>query len=230
VKVFVSLPAVELYEKEIQLIKNLANVTYLIDSYDLDVVDRPHWVKPQSSWYSTNLVQPQTSSGKLLPLGVERRSWAKFGNPKLLRWEPPPLNGSVLVGPFKMTHESRSRLYSFDSTSNIHIYRERVNPKVYSNLCSKFDFILCPSGNGIDTYRFWETLYRGRIPIVTNSNFTDELIRLGVPLLAVESFSELWEWSPKQFETLAKELEFKPEELPYLSPKYWLRMAGINLE
>ena len=31
------------------------------------------------------------------------------------------------------------------------------------------DFVLCPQGNGVDTYRLWQTLYLGSIPIVNST-------------------------------------------------------------
>ena len=40
------------------------------------------------------------------------------------------------------------------------------------------DFVLCPQGNGVDTYRLWQTLYLGSIPIVNSDmqeSFFNEL-------------------------------------------------------
>jgi hypothetical protein len=36
----------------------------------------------------------------------------------------------------------------------------------YINNVYNHKFVICPEGNGIDTHRFWETLYMGSIPIV----------------------------------------------------------------
>lgn len=51
-------------------------------------------------------------------------------------------------------------------------------------------FVLCPSGFGYDTYRLWETLLLGSIPIVeSNEGFDRTFSRL--PVLVVRSFSDL---------------------------------------
>jgi hypothetical protein len=35
------------------------------------------------------------------------------------------------------------------------------------------EYSLCPRGNGIDTHRFWESLYTGTIPIVEHCRLND---------------------------------------------------------
>tara|TARA_R110000824_G_scaffold253449_1_gene442386 strand:- start:1469 stop:2326 length:858 start_codon:yes stop_codon:yes gene_type:complete len=50
-------------------------------------------------------------------------------------------------------------------------------------------FVLCPRGNGIDTYRFWESLYLGAIPIVKdciNISFYKEL-----PITIINEYSDI---------------------------------------
>ena len=50
-------------------------------------------------------------------------------------------------------------------------------------------FVLCPEGNGIDTHRLWETLYLGRIPVVTH-NITIESFK-DLPILIIPSWDYL---------------------------------------
>jgi|TARA_R110002020_G_scaffold5803_3_gene23780 hypothetical protein len=38
--------------------------------------------------------------------------------------------------------------------------------KDFYELVASHDYVLCPAGNGIDTYRLWETLYLGSTPII----------------------------------------------------------------
>jgi len=50
-------------------------------------------------------------------------------------------------------------------------------------------FVLCPRGNGIDTYRFWESLYLGAIPVVKdciNVGFYRDL-----PITVVNSYGDI---------------------------------------
>jgi hypothetical protein len=50
--------------------------------------------------------------------------------------------------------------------------------------------VLCPEGNGVDTHRFWETVYMGGIPVVTRNRkmqrFYDHL-----PVMQLDSWEEL---------------------------------------
>lgn len=50
-------------------------------------------------------------------------------------------------------------------------------------------YVICPQGNGIDTYRFWETLYLGSIPIVVDCPLIRELS--GLPMLVIKGWSDL---------------------------------------
>ena len=59
----------------------------------------------------------------------------------------------------------------------------------YINEVRSHKFVLCPRGNGIDTYRLWESLYLGAIPIVKdciNMDFYKEL-----PIIIIKEYSEL---------------------------------------
>ncbi len=52
-------------------------------------------------------------------------------------------------------------------------------------------FCACPRGNGIDTHRFWECAYLGIVPVVERSPHTDLWAREGLPMVALEDWSEL---------------------------------------
>jgi hypothetical protein len=42
----------------------------------------------------------------------------------------------------------------------------RVEIKEFYRTIRNHKFTFCPRGNGVDTHRFWETLYLGSIPVV----------------------------------------------------------------
>ena len=51
-------------------------------------------------------------------------------------------------------------------------------------------FVLCPSGLGFDTYRLWETLLLGSVPIVeSNAGFDRSYSNL--PVLVVRNYSDV---------------------------------------
>ena len=65
--------------------------------------------------------------------------------------------------------------------------------KDYLYELSSHYFCLCVRGNGIDTHRFWESLYLGVIPVIINNeytncqNFVDLLNEIAVPFYEIKS-------------------------------------------
>jgi len=51
--------------------------------------------------------------------------------------------------------------------------------------------VACPRGQGIDTYRFWEAIYMGAIPIITRPPKAYAQCIEGLPVIIVEQWSEL---------------------------------------
>lgn len=62
-------------------------------------------------------------------------------------------------------------------------------------------FVLCPSGNGIESSRNWETLYMGRVPIFKKHPYLRAMFN-DFPVLWVNEFDEIDEKLLKNFEYL----------------------------
>jgi len=54
----------------------------------------------------------------------------------------------------------------------------------------KYNFVLCPSGNGMDTVRVWETLYMGGYPIVTRTPYMQAILK-DLPVVWVNKWEEI---------------------------------------
>ena len=65
------------------------------------------------------------------------------------------------------------------------------NKNKYLKNIKRFGFVLCPWGNGIDTHRFWETLYAGSIP-VTKWHQTYKAAE-NLPVLFVDNYEDITE-------------------------------------
>jgi hypothetical protein len=65
------------------------------------------------------------------------------------------------------------------------------NKNKYLKNIKRFGFVLCPWGNGIDTHRFWETLYAGSIP-VTKWHQTYKSAE-NLPVLFVDNYEDITE-------------------------------------
>lgn len=150
---------------------------------------------PGVIWFVQNLNVESTPLVRPIPIGVEGLQWGRAGLPwhfsgLVRRRKKKPL---CLVGPYRATHEERRALDSANFSNQIKRIDKTVASFVYSFVASGYEFVACPRGNGIDTHRFWETLYRGSVPVVKRSAWSENMQRLGVRLLSVDSWGQLSE-------------------------------------
>lgn len=178
---------------------NFSSVVLLGDS-DHDLTHEEYCLLnsfDRAVFFVQNLNFQESSRVKLLPLGVEDLRWAKNGLPWNFRRKFRSTDRKslgILAGPFGSTHQVRNevlRTLGSRSSKDLHIYLDRFASWQYSILSSRYKYVVCPRGNGLDTHRFWETLYRGSIPIVIRSGWSDTLERYQVPLLAINAWDEL---------------------------------------
>jgi hypothetical protein len=75
-------------------------------------------------------------------------------------------------------------------------------------------FTICPRGNALDTFRFYDAIYSGSIPIVVKERFHELELFKDIPILFLEKIED--------FNTLTEEfLEKKYLEIaPYIKPYY----------
>lgn len=163
-----------------------------------------------------------------LPIGVENIRYGMNGLPKYLNptsdWNA--RIPKILVGPFSPTHPDRQQLIEVARNSEFCELLESVNitPAHYSELVNRYRYVACPRGNGIDTHRFWETLYRGAIPVVKRSAWSSSLNILEIPFLEVETWNEL------EFTRVVRKesLGFLPSLIPSLWLGSWKEKVSVS--
>lgn len=129
----------------------------------------------------------------LLPIGIENTRLATNGNLDLFsnRYVNFSKTNKVLIGPLSLTHSERSEILASCYTSEYIIQQKnRLRPREYADISSQYRFIGAPRGNGIDTHRFWETLYRGGVPIVKGSVWSSHVKHLDIPVVEIDSWSQ----------------------------------------
>ncbi len=128
-----------------------------------------------------------------LPIGIENLRFARNGFPNLMNqnfsWEEK--EDRILVGPFGLTHTDRNFVVDkFELDNNlIEIIPERLEPEQYARLMGKFRYVAAVRGNGVDTHRHWESLYRGSIPFVLNDSWSTSMKFFGFPFVLLEEWS-----------------------------------------
>jgi hypothetical protein len=157
-----------------------------------------------------------------MPIGVENFRFGVNGNPKLFRYSPIPqeARGRLLLGPFSNTHPIREKLkkeltHYPDNWLYLH---ERIKPHRYRDLIkSHFEYVASVRGNGVDTHRLWETLYRGRKVIVQWDNWIASLPFLHPYIKRISTWSET-----EISDSMKTQInDFKPADIPELWMPYW---------
>ena len=165
-----------------------------------------------------------------LPIGIENLRWGVNGNPKNLT-----LGGSwlqrrneILIGPFGLTHQLRTEVWNtfLNSADGIKLIQDRLEPDEYTKISNETRYVAAVRGNGVDTHRLWETLYRGGVPIVLQDDWSGGMGKLGLPLLEVTS------WSTQNLTQILKserDLSFAPNQIPALWWPYWKKVIESYL-
>lgn len=165
---------------------------------------------------------------KLLPIGLENIRLGQNGRKFLFdqKYSVKSKFSKVLIGPFTPTHPDRLPLLKLDAGNPKYfdVLKGRINPKKYAEISSQYKFIAAPRGNGLDTHRFWEALYRGSYPIVIKTAWSDTLERLGVPLITISA------WNVEELERVSKLVlpNFNPCHIEIIWSQYWLKAISHN--
>lgn len=220
--IFVDLETVPFAQEFFETIQEKFDGTFIIDSRDQSLETKPNWVGSMARWAAPNIPNPKTSTGILIPLGVEEARRATHNLPWLFPKHRPMIN-RIIVGPFAQTHRSRASLDSIDSTKSIEVLSKRLSPRQYVKNTKDFRMVFCPRGNGIDTHRVWETLYRNSIPILIRSEWSEYFKNLGLPFFLIDKIEELYELTNSHIENIYSELYLKLEaNKSQLTYEYWI--------
>jgi hypothetical protein len=122
------------------------------------------------------------------------------------------------------THPIRKKIYdsiknkSFITIENMKTFLNySISRNDFFNRLGNSKFVICPRGRGVDTFRFYDTIYSGAIPIVIKENYHTSPFFEGVPILFLNNEDE--------FNTLTKEfLEMKYKELLTYKKTYYKGM------
>ena len=114
-----------------------------------------------------------------IPIGVENFRLGVNGNPRFIRNSRENLGRKkrLLFGPLSPTHPIREivieRFTRKDPLWDLVL--GRLSPREYDQLVRQYCMIAAVRGNGVDTHRLWEALYRGATPIVATDAWWESL-------------------------------------------------------
>ncbi len=94
--------------------------------------------------------------------------------------------------------------------------------KAYLSEMKRHKFVLCPSGNGIESARNWETLYMRRVPVFKRHPYLEEIFK-DFPALFVDDFNEVTEELLLANDHLFQQAQTM--DMEKLSLDYWFNKA-----
>ena len=133
----------------------------------------------------------------------------------------------TLFGPFGDTHPVRAKVREefLTASESWDFFEGYITPTDFNRLSAQYQYVACVRGNGIDTHRFWETLYRGRIPIVMEDDWSKSLNHLNLPFESISS----WEKSELSRVILKSYVQVQPKQISSLWMPYWLNFIKDKL-
>jgi hypothetical protein len=157
-----------------------------------------------------------------IPIGLENFRLGVNGNPKFIQYRRNSVGrpAKILFGPLSPTHPIRETVIARFSQvdSNWDLLTERLSPRNYARVSGKYGFIAAVRGNGVDTHRLWEALYRGLTPIVERDDWWRSLESMFPQVLLVDS------WEKSEIDRVLSNQEpedFDPRALEALWMPYW---------
>jgi hypothetical protein len=97
----------------------------------------------------------------------------------------------------------------------------RIN---YLQSLRKYSLVPCPSGNGFDTHRLWETLYMGGTPVIRTCEYLPTILRY-LPVIILSSWEEICDLA--KLDEQWHIAQSKRTNWEYLTASYWLNHMSI---
>jgi hypothetical protein len=163
------------------------------------------------------------SNIRTLPLGLENLRWGMNGSKKLFQshLDEDSKIRKVMIGPFSNTHPERPLITDYFRSNNgpWDVFDGYFKPTDLSKIARRYRYVACIRGNGVDTHRIWETLYRGNFPIVKLDGWSSSLVQFKLPIIFIEDWTSEF---LKQALQIGNEMPcFSPRSLEPLWTSYW---------
>jgi len=188
-------------------------------------------------WFAENPIinEPRLFA---LPIGLRNKDYRKYSRFNLMMEEKKKniKPTKLLLLSFSISHNKYKRQQCVDSfinktyaTNNVtqilinSIGDTKEYDRKFYNIMLDHLFIACPEGNGVDTFRFWETLYMGRYPVVLHNRVNIAFSDLPVLIL------NKWEDFEKEYLTFLERIKNKKFSYKKLTQEYWIDRIN-NLE
>jgi hypothetical protein len=145
-------------------------------------------------WLCQNNSMPNSISKITLPVGIENLRLARLGFPDLYsRLNSKEIVQRVAIPPMSATNPIRFEIVkiSLRHPEIFDVFRDYLQHEIYIETFRKYQFIFCCEGNGYESHRIWESLYRGSFPVMLNTRWARTIKDLGLPILLVNKLEDI---------------------------------------
>lgn len=160
-----------------------------------------------------------------LPIGIENFRYGVNGLPWLMQPGRDQIRSNkILMGPFGLTHPERITAFDLFSRENVlvDLISTRTSPRSFAQIMRSYKFVAAVRGNGVDTHRLWEALYRGATPIVKIDAWSQSLIKYELPIQFVSD----WTFDELEKFQLTPVSQVEPKKIQSLWWPYWKRLIN----
>lgn len=204
--------------KQAEHFKNLILITH---ESDLPITKKVFSGKPSciNKWFGINIFY-ENEDLIPIPIGVPGKFTQFYG--KDYKYEEALVNNKLnkIYINFRdnTNNKERSGLKSyFEKKDWAVVDNNKIDPDEYQKNLKKYNYNLCPIGNGFDTYRIWETLVAGSIPVTKKHPALNSFEKF--PIIFLENL---------KFENLESlnlhSKSFNSSNLDFLDIGYWKKI------
>jgi hypothetical protein len=164
--------------------------------------------------------------GQVIPIGLENLRLGKSGFKKYQKLSGvEKIFDKILVPPMQITNPIRAQVLEKCKTRPdvFDVFEDYLGTPNYFRLIERYKFVLVLEGNGFDTHRLWEVIYKGNIPILLDSPWSRNISALGIPCYISQSFEDLNAWAVQNGQLFSGENPILPSVL-YM--QYWAKLVN----
>lgn len=123
------------------------------------------------SWYATNSCIQHSLRGDNIPFGIPDWTYEKIQAKRKLGFHQNKNRKIPFFFSCSFNTGERFALYNqYKNNPLVQCHKDPLPHDEYINALLQSKFVLCPTGNGLDSYRILEALYLGAVPIIINGD------------------------------------------------------------
>ena len=190
---------------------------------DIELIDSKikHWFAMKLNVLANEFISP-------LPAGLENARYLNNGRIKNFK---KVLHENEHV----LSNKPNQILCSFNPNTNFDIRQpllelsnkhQEITVKQFENRLeylqhlSTYKFNLCPEGNNFESHRIWESLLFGCTPVVIKNNVNENFFDMGIPLLMLDSWDELQNYTSLDLDKRNK-INFNKNYSQFVTFEFW---------